>query len=118
VNLDCRSVFRKFLVAGTDVQEVELSPIKVTDSLVSSVRQFPYFASCRCAVDVDNRLARASRAFGAVRCVLLDANIRLPTRRLIYSACILSVLLYGSECWCLLKPQLRKLESFTNAASV
>lgn len=32
----------------------------------------------------------------------------------VYQACVLSVLLYGSECWTPLKRQLKKLDSFHN----
>lgn len=107
----------KFLVAGNTAEEVDLLPITVAGSTIASVDQFLYLGSLmsgdsRCSVDVDRRLARASQAFGVLRPVLLDYNILLPTRRLLYSACVLSVLLYGAECWTPLKTQVRKLESF------
>ena len=38
----------------------------------------------------------------------------MTTKRKVYQACVLSVLLYGSECWTPLKKQLKKLDSFHN----
>ena len=41
-------------------------------------------------------MARASRAFRALRkAVFLDINLWLSTKKKIYNACVMSVLLYG-----------------------
>ena len=75
------------------------------------VDEFPYLGSIidssgRANVDVERRVAQASRAFGALRkAVFLDKNLSRRTKRKIYDACVLSVLLYGAECWVLLKKQ-------------
>ena len=46
----------------------------------------------------------ASRAFGALRQPIFeDPDLSITTKRYIYRACVLSVLLYGSECWVPLK---------------
>ena len=51
----------------------------------------------RMDVDVERRIAQASKAFGALRkAVFLDKNLTLTTRK-VYQACVLSVLLYGSK---------------------
>ena len=51
--------------------------------------------SGRMDVDVDRRVAQASKAFGALRkAVFLDKNLSLRTKRKPYNACVLSVLLY------------------------
>ncbi len=39
-------------------------------------------------------------------------NLTLTTKKKIYQACILSVLLYGSECWIPLNKHISKLNSF------
>ena len=63
--------------------------------------------------DVDNRVAKASRAFGALRkAVFLDRDLSLCTKRMIYQACVMSVLLYGAECWTPLRRHIRKLNTF------
>ena len=44
--------------------------------------------------------------------VFLDRSLSLATKRRLYDACVLSVLLYGAECWIPLKKSARKLNSF------
>ena len=69
--------------------------------------------SGRTHVEVDKRIANASKAFGALRrAVFKDAHLSVATRRSVYRACVLSVLLYGSECWVPLRKDLKKLNSF------
>ena len=66
---------------------------------MESVQEFPYLGS-----DIDSRIAKASRAFGALtKAGFLDKNLKLKTKRNVYQACVLLVLFYGSECWTLLK---------------
>ena len=63
--------------------------------------------------EIDRRIAGASRAFGALnRAVFRDRNLSVNTKRLVYQACVMSVLLYGSECWTPLKSHLKRLNSF------
>ena len=51
-------------------------------------------------MDVDARITAASRAFGALsKCVFKSRKISLPAKRAAYVALVLSILLYGSECW-------------------
>ena len=58
-------------------------------------------------------IGHASRAFGALRQPIFeDPDLSITTKRYIYRACVLSVLLYGSECWVPLKLDLKKLNSF------
>ena len=53
-----------------------------------------------------------SLAFGAVRkSVFLDRELNLAIKKIVYQACVLSVLLYGSECWTLLKRHSRRLDT-------
>ena len=52
-------------------------------------------------------------AFGALRkSVFIDKTLRLETKHRVYDACVLAVLLYGSECWTPLRRHARKLNSF------
>ena len=44
--------------------------------------------------------------------MFLDKNLTLHTKRIVYNACVLSVLLYGSECWTPLRRHIRKLNTF------
>ena len=59
--------------------------------------EFPYLgtliaSSGRMDVDVDKRVAQASKAFGALRkAVFLDRNLSLSTKWILYNACVLSL---------------------------
>ena len=65
--------------------------------------------------DVVKSVAQASKAFGALRKpVFLDRSLSLATKRKLYNACVLSVLLYGAECWIPLRKNTKKLNSFHN----
>ena len=72
---------------------------------VEVVDKFSYLGSLiedsgRMNVDVNRRVAQASKSFGALRMsVFLDKNLSLITKRKIYNARVLSVLLYGVQCW-------------------
>ena len=44
--------------------------------------------------------------------VFKDRHLNTNTKRKVYGACVLSVLLYGSECWTLLRKHHRKLNAF------
>ena len=93
------------LVTGRETLGSDQSQIKVNSGEINSVDEFQYLgsriaASGRMDGDVEMRIAQASRAFGALRkAVFMDKNLTLYTKRMIYNACVLSVLLYGSECW-------------------
>ena len=66
-------------------------------------------------LDVNRRITQASKAFGALRkSVFMDKDLQVVTKRKVYQACVLSVLLYGSECWKPLKKQLKRLDPFHN----
>ena len=108
----------KHMVAGREVEDCDRAPIPVRGGEVASVGEFPYLGSIvatdgRVDVEVERRISQASRAFGALRKpVFLDRNLRLETKRKIYQACVLSVLLYGSECWTMLRKHMKKLDAF------
>ena len=69
--------------------------------------------SGRMDTDVERRISQASKAFGALRkAVFLDKNLTLTTKRKVFKACVLSVLLYGSECWTPLRKHIKKLNLF------
>ena len=66
----------------------------------------------RIGAELDRRLARASRAFGALCCVFDDQQLSLRTRRMVYLACVVSLLLYGTECWPILRRDEHRLDAF------
>ena len=108
----------KLMVTGRKVTTGDRAPIPVGDNQIECVTKFPYLRSViassgRIQPDIDRRIAQASRAFGTLRKpVFSNRDLRVETKRRVYKACVLSVLLYGSECWTLLRKDLKRLDSF------
>ena len=108
----------KFMVVGHGVTEEEKLPITVEGGMVEHVEHFQYLGSLisengQVDAEIDRCIARASKAFGALnRAVFRDRNLSVNTKRQVYQACVLSVLLYGSKCWTPLKRHLKRLNSF------
>ena len=79
----------------------------VDSGSIECVKEFQYLGSIiatdgQIDVEVDKRLANASKAFGALKkAVFTNTNLFLTTERHVYEACVLSVLPNGSECWIL-----------------
>ena len=110
----------KVMAVGRLVTEEDKQPLAVGDAEIESVKVFQYLgsqvdSSGRMTVDVDKRIAQASKAYGALKkAVFRDHDLTISTKRKVYQACVLSVLLYGSECWVPLKKDLNKIDSFHN----
>ena len=110
----------KVMPVGREVTAEDKFPLCIGGEEIESVSEFPYLgseiaSSGRMDSDVERRITQASKAFGALRkSVFMDKDLRVDTKRKVYQACMLSVLLYGSECWIPLKKQLKKLNSFHN----
>ena len=108
----------KHMVVGRETISSDEEPLPVHGGTIESVHQFLYLGSVvdvseMVDTDVDRRITQASSAFGALRkSVFLDRDLNLATKRIVYQACVLSVLLYGSECWTLLKRHSRRLDAF------
>ena len=63
--------------------------------------------------EVEKRIAAVSRAFGALRrAVFQDITLSVLTKRLVYQACVINVLLYGGKCWTPYKRHLVCLNRF------
>lgn len=90
------------MAIGRGVVDCDKTP-PVRGSEITAVEEFPYLGSMIAAsgwVDVEKRIAQALRAFGTFyKAIFIDKNLTQETKRKIYQACALSVLLYGSECW-------------------
>ena len=67
------------------------------------------------AQEVGERIAKASKAFGALwKPIFGDSNLSLRTKRNMYKAVVLGVLLYGSETWTTKRDAVRRLGVFHN----
>ena len=94
----------KLMVSGREATAEDKALIAPGDEQVESVNGFSYLGSVISSSgsvqpDIDKRIAQASRTFGALhQPVFNDRNLRVETKRKVYEACILSILLYGAEC--------------------
>ena len=108
----------KFMGAGHGLTPEDCLDLPIGDAVVQHVSSFVYLGSVmtpdgRSSSDSNRRLNQASAAaFGDLRLVLLDNRLSLATGRRLYSACVLTVLLYGAECWTPRKSDLRSLDGF------
>ena len=62
--------------------------------------------------DVQARLAKANQAFGSLNAVWKTKQPRVKTKIKIFKSNVLSMLLYGSECWKITKEICKKLDTF------
>ena len=63
--------------------------------------------------EVGERIAMASRAFGMLKePIFKNSNLSYKTKRLVYKAVVLGIILYGSETWTTKHFHVRKLEVF------
>ena len=108
----------KLMVVGCGVLEEDVEPITLEGGKIESVTEFLYLWSLvadngRIDVEVDKRIANALKAFGALRqAAFKNKDISTGTKRLVYQACVLPVLLHGGECWTPLRKHLNQLNSF------
>ena len=69
--------------------------------------------NCKDGADVSARIKAAGAAFGALRrCVFASREVSGLAKRAVYVGLVLSILLYGSECWCLTEVLYNKLRRF------
>lgn len=110
----------KEMIVGRSLNENDMDPVQVDGGSLEIVDQFTYFSAEICkdeevTADVTTRIAKASRAFGCLRKpVFCDKVLSIATKRHIYRAVVMSVLLYGADTWALKAKEARKLNSFHN----
>ncbi len=111
----------KLLVANAQSEsDLEPQPITISGEAIETVNAFKYLGSTiegngSIKNDVEDRIAKASRAFGDLkRPVFGDKDLSLATKRLVYRAVVLGVLLCGAEAWATKREHSRRLEVFHN----
>ena len=87
---------------------------------VSFTKEFKYLGSLvhyslTSDADVSKRIKAAAAAFGALRSVLCNFALSENLRGQVYTTLVLTILLYGSEVWCLREDLLAKLRTFHNS---
>ena len=104
--------------AGGAYEDVDTSPLAVDGGLVPFCKLFKYLGAhlhytMSCVQDVRLRITKASNAFGALRDTVFCAkNISMRVKAKVYKTLVLSILLYGSECWALRAKEQLDLERF------
>ena len=108
----------KLMVAGTGILESDVAPLCIGGSVVDTVPSFRYLGSVvesrsGVVLDLYDKIARASRAFGALRKpVFRDSSLSLVTKQVVYQAVVLGVLLYAAGTWPTKQKDIRRLEGF------
>ena len=64
------------------------------------------------AKEINHRIGKASSTFRELDMVWKDRYINLSTKLKFYNACVLSTLLYASECWSLIERDEARLDAF------
>ena len=107
----------KGMAMGSDE---DVAPVQVKGGEIEMVEHFSYLGSvlsCDGEVmkDVKSRIAKVSKAFGCLRIPIFNNPIlSIPTKRAVYRATVVSVLMYGAETWTLRAEHVRHLTAFHN----
>ena len=110
----------KLLVAGVPRSNVDTSPIVLKGGEIECVTEFKYLGSVLEAsggvmAEVSERIAKASKAFGALKePIFKNSDLSCKTKCCVYKSVVLGVLLYGSETWTTKRASTKKLEVFHN----
>ena len=110
----------KAMASGMGLNASDLAPLQVGSGQFEMVDNFTYLGSvlssdCEILDDVTTRIAKASKVFGSLRGpIFRNPVLSIATKRAVYKAVVLSVLLYGGETWTPKALHIRRLSSFHN----
>ena len=99
---------------GRDLSQIELG----NQRFLPVVSKFCYLGTiltrnCRDDEDVKSRIKAAGNSFGALRkCLFSNPSISFSAKSTVYEGLVLSILLYGSEGWCLTEELFHLLRIF------
>ena len=93
------------------------TPIQVDGKYLPNTGTFPYLGSTvrneeGAGNDIMNRLNKARNIFRSLNNVWKSSQYSKQTKLKLYQSCVLSTLLYGSECWRMTENDLTKLSVF------
>src|ERR1700733_229235 len=88
--------------------------VKLEGKTLEQVTKFVYLGGLitedgRCTADIRHRIILASAVFGKLDKIWKAKNISTRMKMRLYNTLVKSVLLYGSECWCLRKEDEKRL---------
>jgi hypothetical protein len=95
------------------------APITVNNKDLDFVEDFTYLGSLiskdnGAKKDIQSRLGKARGAFARLRPIWKSKQYSLKTKLKLYNSNVKSVLLYGSECWRVVKSDMDKISAFHN----
>jgi hypothetical protein len=73
-----------------------------------------YYKIVQRAFDIDARITAATKAWNAMRSVLLDKHTHIDICRKLYMVIPVNILLWGCDSWALLSSHFKKLAAFHN----
>lgn len=93
------------------------APIIINDQNIRTTEEFTYLGSVvtntgGAEVDIGKRLNKARHIFRQMNNVWRTDQYSLKTKLKIYQSCVISTLLYGSECWRMTDSDMNKLAVF------
>ena len=93
------------------------SPIQVNGRNLRTTEQFTYLGSIvrhdgGAGSDIKSRLSKARNAFTKLDNIWKSSQYSTNTKLRLYQSCVLSTLLYGSECWRMTDSDMNKLSTF------
>ena len=107
----------KGMVIGEGLNEGDVRPVQVEGGSVDAVQNFTYLDAniSRDGEIISEVTGRIARAFGCLRVpVFKNKDLSLATKRAVYRAVVLAVLLHGAETWTMKAVHTRRLNSFHN----
>ena len=110
----------KGMDVGKSLDPSEASPVRVANGTIEVVQDFSFLGSTISddgvvTADVSTRIGKASRAFGCLQWFIFrNHHLSTATKREVYKATVLSVLLYGAETWAIKSHNMRQLSGFHN----
>ena len=101
------------------INSVNPTPITVKNKVLDPVEDFTYLGSLiskdnGARKDIQSRLCNARGAFARLQPIWKSKQCSLKTKLRLYNSNVKSVLLYGSECWRVVKSDMDKISAFHN----
>ena len=121
VNLNAMKICLKINKKKTKTMQFVQSPPQITleNEILEEVDEFTYLGSTisksnATEKDMTNRLQKAKSSFHQLNKIWRSSSIGEKTKIRLYQSNILSVLLYGAECWRLTQKDNQRLSGFHN----
>ncbi|GFR64685.1 endonuclease-reverse transcriptase [Elysia marginata] len=107
LNTYAKQIGLKIIKKKTEVMILNVlnpQPVQIDETILPFTEKFTHIGSCvtpdgGAKDDIINRLGKARTAFRMLNPVWKSQQYKLSTKIRLYRSCVLSTLLYGSECW-------------------